>query len=151
MSSYPSSSGEFICGDDDLCEADVPRVRDVSCGPPLPPGRFEQACARVYLRGPLSLRVTYDFELEERIIEEVVPLSLSFLHWEWEFLNIFRAEEARLFEEMRAQQGVGRAARLRLLCRGGPGIGRARGPLPPAHLLEGLRGPGRGHGRPHGR
>lgn len=128
---YRSSSEEFHCGDPGCGGMGS---RDESGGPPLPRDRFEQACLRIFLRGPLSLRVTVNFPSDVREVEEVVPLQRGFLHWEWDFLEIFRAEEARQFEELRAvanQEWAHR--RVERLLRLGPGIQRPRlpmGPLP---------------------
>jgi len=126
--SYPTSSeelsddrGEVLCGP---CQNVVPgAARNALCGPPLPRDRFERACLRVYANGPLSLRIILDVNTGERSVHEVVPYPRATLHWFWDFLDIFRAQEALDFAALRGRQRFERLLRL-------GGNGHRMGPLP---------------------
>jgi len=107
--SYPSSSEELsgVSGGEECgpCQ-NVPGAGDVLCGPPLSRDRFERACQRVYASGPLSLRVTVNFNTGERSVYEVVPYPRDTLHWVWDFLHIFQLQEARDFVALRGHRRV---------------------------------------------
>jgi len=106
--SYPSSSEEFVSeGDQNV----VPGARDVLCGPPLPRDRFEQACLRVYSNSPLSLRVVLNVNTSERVVHEVVPVPRDGLHWFWDVLQIFQAQEAQEFLALQEQRRLQRILR----------------------------------------
>ncbi|XP_025271029.1 uncharacterized protein LOC112639915 [Camponotus floridanus] len=151
MSSYPSSSEEFAC-DVNNCEADLPRVRDVSGGPPLPRDHFERACSRIYANSLSSLCVTVNFVTGARVIQEVVPYPRSILPSIWDVLDISRALEAEEFAALWAHRRVERLLRLGQSGRNAAPRGRARAVWRlPERLPEPLRPSGRGHGRPHGR
>ncbi|GAB1860873.1 hypothetical protein CAJAP_01952 [Camponotus japonicus] len=146
--SYPTSSeelsddrGEVLCGP---CQNVVPgAARNALCGPPLPRNRFERACMRVYANGPLSLRIVLNVHPGERSVHEVVPYPRDILHWVWDFLNIFRAQEAQDFVALRGRRRVERLLRL-----GGGGYRMPVVPLP--RLWERMPPIGRGHGRSPG-
>jgi len=75
-----------------------------------------------------------------------VPYPRATLHWFWDFLDIFRAQEARDFAALRGRRRFERLLRL-------GGGGQRRGPMPlgPLPRLQERMPPiGRGHGRSPG-
>jgi len=89
----------------------VPGARDVLCGPPLPRDRFKRACMRVYSNSPLSLRVVVNLVTGERVVHDVVSFPRDTLHWFWDALQIFQAQEAQEFLALQGQRRLQRILR----------------------------------------